>query len=121
MKKLLLLLLMIPTISFAESDSEYYGKWIEGECIKQSYMAKNDFVAKKIYERCEKAAMGCIFDAKQEVKFYTQRAIYLSCMRDEIGWKGTNSPKFSAPLPKKMTDEDDPHGVNEIIDNWFKD
>jgi len=122
MKQLLLLLLTIPTISFAESDSEYYGKWIEGECIQQSYMAKNDFVAKKIYERCEKAAMGCIYEVKNnKPRNLTNKGAFIFCMQDEIGWKGFTSPKFSAPLPKKMTDEDDPHGVNEIIDNWFKD
>jgi len=61
MKKLLLLLLMIPTISFAEKyDSQYYKDFIGDECIRQSYMANNDFVAKKIFKRCEKAAKKCM-------------------------------------------------------------
>ena len=61
MKKLLLLLLMIPTISFAEKyDSQYYKDFIEDECIRQSYIANNDFVAKKIFKRCKKSAKKCM-------------------------------------------------------------
>ena len=91
MKKLLLLLLMIiPTISFAEYDSQYYKDWIEGECIEQSYMAKNDFVAKKIFKRCEKASNKCIALGKKKFK----SATYKRCMQDEIGWYGNNSPRF---------------------------
>ncbi len=93
MKKLLLLLLMIPTLSFAEKyDSQYYDNWIEDECIKQSYNANNDFVAKKIFKRCERAAKKCIAKAKKSDVL--QSNDYKSCMRDEIGWKGKNSPKF---------------------------
>ena len=118
MKKLLLLLLMIPTLSFAEKyDSQYYKDWIEGECIEQSYMAKNDFVAKKIFNRCEKAAKKCIAKAKKQetgsitikvckesegrydacINHLTASAkskTYKKCIRNETGWKGKNSPKF---------------------------
>ena len=91
MKKLLLLLLMIiPTISFAEYDSQYYKDWIEGECIEQSYMAKNDFVAKKIFKRCEKASKKCIAKAKK----IGGSSAYKRCMTDEIDWHGYNSPRF---------------------------
>ena len=117
MKKLLLLLLMIPTISFAEYDSKYYKDWIEGECIEQSYIAKNDFVAKKIFNRCEKASKKCIAKAKKQettstdikickeggmeyescIDYLLQSAkskTYKKCVRNETGWKGKNSPKF---------------------------
>ena len=90
MKKLLLLLLMIPTISFAEYDSQYYKDWIECECIEQAYRAKNDFVSKKIFKRCEKAAKKCIALGKKKFK----SATYTRCMQDEIGWYGNNSPRF---------------------------
>ena len=95
MNKLLLILLMLPTLSFAEKyDSNYYKNWIEGECIEQSYMAKNDFVAKKIFKRCEKAAKKCIAKAKKGMGTFT----YERCMRDEIDWYGSNSPNFEGML-----------------------
>ena len=96
MKKLLLLILMIPTISFAEKyDSQYYKDWIEGECIQQSYMANNDFVAKKIYKRCEKSAKKCIAIAKNNKPTnLTHKGAFMFCMQEEIVWKGDSSPKF---------------------------
>ena len=121
-KKLLLLLLIIPNLGFAEKyDSQYYKDWIEGECIEQSFRAANDFIAKKIYQRCEKASIECIAKTKKlepdeimiqvckeeesegrqgyaECIAYVlpswKRDTYKKCMKDEIGWQGSNSPMF---------------------------
>ena len=111
-KKLLLLLLIIPNLGFAEEyDSQYYKDWIEGECIEKSVRAQNDFTAKKIYQRCEKAAWKCIAKAKVEPQETViqvckesdsegrqgyaecmayllpkwKRDTYKQCMKDEIG------------------------------------
>ena len=90
-KKLLLLLLIIPNLGFAEKyDSQYYKDWIEGECINQSSYAQNDFIAKKIYKRCEKATEKCIALAKKSLGQYR----YKKCMQDETGKKVSTSPKF---------------------------
>ena len=85
--------MIIPTISFAEKyDSNYYKDWIEGECIQQSYTAKNDFVAKKIFKRCEKASKKCIAKAKKLQNTSTQDEVckeggmpYDDCMSYLLG------------------------------------
>ena len=91
-KKLLLLLLIIPNLGFAEKyDSQYYKDWIEGECINQSSYAQNDFIAKKIYKRCEKVTEKCIALAK---KSGGSRYTYKDCIRDETGKTVIPIPKF---------------------------
>lgn len=90
MKKLLILLLMIPTLSFAKYDSKY-DNWIEGECIKMTYSAKNDFTAKKVYKRCEKGHKKCISEA---IKNGTSSVYsYKRCMKKETGWTEVPTPK----------------------------
>ena len=91
MKKFLLILIMLPTLSFAERyDSQYYKDWIEGECIYQSSSAQSDFIAKKAFKRCEKASKKCIAKAKKG----GGSSAYTRCMQDEIDWHGYNSPRF---------------------------
>ena len=108
---------MIPVVAFAEN-GQYYKDWIEGECIQQSYMAQNDFIAKKIFNRCEKASTKCIRKARgkkvesftidtckeSQMKYETcvdylhkndKEDTYKACMLDEIGWKGDNTPNFN--------------------------
>ena len=102
MKKLLLILLMIPTLSFAERyDSQYYKDWIEGECIQQSSSAQSDFIAKKAFKRCEKAAKKCVSVAKQAkpTAIIDKKTSYNACYREETGYIGYNgrygrSPEF---------------------------
>ena len=89
---------MLPTLSFAEKyDSQYYKDWIENECIKQSYYAKNDFVGKKIFKRCEKSAKKCVAQAKKDATSSLPGSYYFrKCTKKEIGWTGGDrSPKFN--------------------------